>query len=396
MRARATLQSCLSEHGEIHPINNNKMKIFFCTTAPSRDYKSWSNIPYLLHKNLEKSGFVVENYVMREMEPLKTVFNLPVRVLNKYFKLGTTYFYVRTPVHFFITCLCSRFIGIISAKQDVMVVQGFSYPLHNRKNRQIILGDWPSEYLFEKFLKRQPSRLEQKSIDRENAVIESADAVVTLFPNVCSYMLKKYKNKNIYSFGNVVNVDDEIVVPVDIWKRKLKSKRFLFVGQPFYMQGALDLIAAARNLRQQGIECEVDIIGIDSSLIGNKYAWLKIHGYLDKENPDHKSRYYELLSDARLYVNTTPGWSGFQALLEAMYFHNPIVVRPNEILVSYFENMTALGYTLEGDQSSLESILIDSLVDETKYQLMSDTARKAVESLTWNSFTRKLIGLFYE
>jgi len=331
---------------------------------------------------------------MREAEPLKMVFNLPIRVLNKFFKLGTTYFYVRTPVHFFFTYIYSRFIGLMSAKQDVMVVQGFSYPLHNGKNRQIILGDWPSEYLFEKFLKRRPSRLERKSIDRENAVIEAADAVITLFPNVREYMLGKYKNQNIYCFGNVVNVDDDVSLPADIRERKLNSKRLLFVGQPFYLPGALELIAAARNLRQQGLECEVDIIGIDPGLIGVEYEWLTVHGYLDKEKPGDKQKYYELLSNARLFVNTTPGWSGFQALLEAMYFHNPIVARSNESLSSYFSNLMTVAHIIEEGEPDLEAILVRSLTDGARYQQMSDSARKAVESSTWNNLTTELIGLF--
>jgi len=281
----------------------------------------------------------------------------------------------------------------MSTKQDVMVVQGFSYPLSNGKNRQIILGDWPSEYLFENFLKRQPSRLERRSIDRENAVIEAADAVITLFPNVREYMLRKYKNQNIYCFGNMVNVDDDVVLPADIRKRKLNSRRFLFVGQPFYLPGALELIAAARNLRQQGLECEVDIIGIEPGLIGAEYRWLTVHGYLDKEKPDDKKKYYELLSNARLFVNTTPGWSGFQALLEAMYFHTPIVVRPNESLSSYFSNLSTVAHVLEEGGANLDSLLAKSLTDSAQYQQMSNAARKAVESSTWNNFTTKLIEL---
>ena len=369
------------------------MRIYFCTTAPSKNYKSWSNIPYLLHKNLEKRGYVVKNQVMREVEPLKTIFNLPIRILNKFFKLGTTYFYVRTPLHFFFTYLYSHWIGLISAKQDVMVVQGFSYPLHNGKNKQIILGDWPSEYLFEKFLKRQPSHFERKSIDRENAVIEAADGVITLFPNVREYMLGKYKNKNIYCFGNVVNVDDDVAIPADIQQRKINSKRMLFIGQPFYLPGALELIAAVRNLRQKGVDCEVDIVGIAPSLIGAEYGWLKVHGYLDKEKPADKQKYYELLSNARLFVNTTPGWSGFQALLEAMYFHNPIVVRPNESLSSYFSNLAAIAYVLEDAGPSLEDILFGSLTETEEYQQMSSASRKSVESSTWDNFTDEIIGL---
>ena len=373
---------------------NISMKIYFCTTASSKNYKSWSNIPYLLHRNLEKRGYVVKNYVMREVEPLKTVFNFPIRVLNKFFKLGTTYFYVRTPVHFFFTYLYSRCIGLMSAKQDVMIVQGFSYPSHNGKNRQIVLGDWPSEYLFEKFLRRQPSRLERKSIDRENAVIEAADAVITLFPNVREYMLRKYKNKNIYCFGNVVNVDDDVGVPADIQQRKINSNRLLFVGQPFYLPGALELIAAVRSLRGKGVDCEVDIIGIDACLIGAEYAWLKVHGYLDKEKPEDKRKYYELLSNARLFVNTTPGWSGFQALMEAMYFYNPIVVRPNESLSSYFPNLKELAYILEEGGVSLVALLLRSFSDGARYQSMSKVSRQSVEASTRSNFTDGVIRLF--
>lgn len=369
------------------------MKIYFCTTAPSKNYKSWSNIPYLLQKNLEKRGYVVENYVMREVEPFKTLFNLPIRVLNKFFKLGTTYFYVRTPVHFFFTFLYSRWIGLVSSKQDVMVVQGFSYPLHNGKNRQIVLGDWPSEYLFEKFLRRQPSRLERKSIDRENEVIETADAVITLFPNVREYMLGKYKNQNIYCFGNVVNIDDEVLVPEDIRLRKLNSCRLLFVGQPFYLLGAQELIAAAQKIRFQGYKCEVDIIGIEPNLIGVEYDWLKVHGYLDKEKPDEKKKYYDLLSNARLFVNTTPGWSGFQALLEAMYFHTPIAVRPNESLSSYFPNLNDLAYVLQDSRENLESILFDCFSDGEKYEFKSKHSRLSVEYSTWAVFTEKITNL---
>jgi glycosyltransferase involved in cell wall biosynthesis len=373
--------------------NYIQMKIYFCTTAPSKSYKSWSNIPYLLHKNLEKKGCSVKNYVMREVEPLKTAFNLPVRVLNKFFNLGTTYFYVRTPVHFFFTRLYGCYIGLVSAKQDVMLVQGFSFPLHNGKNKQIIFGDWPSEYLFEKFLKRQPGRWEQNSIDRENAVIEAADAVVTLFPDVRDYMLQKYQNKNIYCFGNVVNVDDEVVVPKDIQHRKINSKRLLFVGRPFYLSGAIELINAVRNIRQAGLDCEVDIVGIEPSLVGAEYEWLKVHGYLDKEKPEEKEKYFELMSNARLFVNTTPGWSSFQAILEAMYFHNPIVVRPNESLSSYFPNLNDFSYILAGGEENLTELLLEGFSDEKKYRLLSEISSQSVQSSTWGNFTEKMLTL---
>lgn len=369
------------------------MKIYFFTTAPSKEYKSWSNIPYLLHRNLEKRGFTVKNYVLAELEPIKSIFNLPVRILNKYFNFGTTYFYVRTPLHFYLTCIFGTWIRYISNKCDVMLVQGFSYPINNRYNKQIILGDWPSEYLFEKFLKRPPNRFERYSIDRENTVIEAADAVVTLFPNVRDYMLQRYRNKNIYYLGNVVNIDEDISVPDNLMQIKQTSNRLLFIGQPFYLSGALQLIEAVREIRATGIVCEVDIIGIPQKLIGLEYEWLKIHGYLDKGKVSEKKRYYEIISAARVFVNTTPGWSGFQAMLEAMYFGNPIVVRPNESISSFFANLNDVCYLWDEDKIRLDVLLKCSFSNPREYQRMSEAARLSVKFSTWDKFTDKLVGL---
>jgi glycosyltransferase involved in cell wall biosynthesis len=369
------------------------MKVFLCTTVTSKNYKSWSNIPYLLHKNLQKKGFAVENIVQREIFPLKFLFNLPVRVLIKLFKVKTTYFFVRTPIHFFCTYIISQYIRFVSKRDDVMIVQGFSYPPHNKKNKMLLLGDWPSAYLFEIFLKRTPSCLEMKSIARENKVIEEADAVVTLFPDVHKYMLARYKNKKIYYFGNVVNVDDDVRMSVDILNKKKISNRLLFIGKPFYLAGAKELISAVVNLRARGYELEVDIIGIEPDLIGEKYSWLSIHGYLDKGEPSQKRKYYDLLENAKLFVNTTPGWNAFQATLEAMYFYNPIVVRPNDSLVQTFATLADFSYLVDMEAGSLEEVIIKSIDQPELYLEKCSKSHLAAKPYTWESFTNNIIQL---
>jgi hypothetical protein len=372
------------------------MKIYLCTTATSKDIKSWSNIPYLLHKNLEKKGFVVINYVLREILPIKFFFNLPVRVLNKFFGLNSLYFYVRTPLHFYSTWCLSQFIGFISKSEDVMVVQGFSYPLKNSKNKMIIVGDWPSSYLFEKFLKRAPSRFEKNSIDREDRVIEKANAVITLFPDVHKFMLQKYKNKNIYYFGNVINIDDDVKIPIDILQKKERSQKLLFVGKPFYIGGAIELIKTVEILRSTGHMLEVDIVGIEAHLIDQKFNWLRFHGYLDKSNPIEKKKYYELLENAKLFVNTTHGWNAFQATLEAMYFYNPIVVRANANLLLTFPNLEKLGYILNNEEIKLEEVLLSCLKSHDEYLAKCKESHLAVGPYTWDRFTQNLIGLVNE
>lgn len=370
------------------------MKIYLCTTVTSKDYKSWSNIPYLLHKNLQKKGYQVTNIVLREFLPIKFFFNLPLRVLIKYFGFRSTYYYVRTPIHFFFTWIYSQYIRIVSAPDDVMIVQGFSYPPRNNKNQMLIVGDWPSAYLFEKFLKRTPSHWEMKSIAREDQVIEKADAVVTLFPDVHQYMLQKYQNKRIYYFGNVINVDDDYInISSDILNKKAKSKSLLFIGKPFYIDGANELISAVENLRLSGYELDVDIVGIEPTLLKQRHDWLRIHGYLDKGIPSDKHKYYQLLENAKLFINTTPGWNAFQATLEAMYFFNPIVVRPNENLAQTFPMLEKFSYTVDDKGGNLEEKIIKSLVHHDEYIKKCSEAHLAVESYTWDRFTQNLIGL---
>ena len=352
-----------------------------------------SNIPYLLHKNLHDKGYYVINVVLRELFPIKFLYNLPLRVLIKFFGFRTTYYYVRTPLHFFFTYLYSQYIRYASKPDDVMIVQGFSYPPHNKKNRMLILGDWPSAYLFEKFLKRTPSRYEMKSIEREDRVIEMADAVVTLFPDAHKYMLQRYKNKNIYYFGNVVNIDDEVNISPDILSKKEKSIKLLFVGQAFYIDGANELITAVENLRACGYELDVDIVGIDSSLLKQRFDWLSIHGYLDKGIQMDKDKYYDLLENAKLFVNTTPGWNAFQATLEALYFYNPIVVRPNENLAQTFPMLESFSYKVGDKEGSLEEEIIKSFDLCDEYLEKCRKSHLAVKPYTWNSFTDNLLGL---
>jgi glycosyltransferase involved in cell wall biosynthesis len=370
-----------------------KKKIFLCTTVTSKDYKSWSNIPYLLHKNLEKRGFEVENVIFRELFPIKFLFNIPVRIAVKFFKVQTLYYFVRTPFHFFVTNLYSQYVRLVSKNEDVMIVQGFSYPMPNRKNKMFIIGDWPSAYLYEKFLKRTPSAFEMRSIERENKVIESANAVVTLFPDVHKYMLERYKNKNIYHYGNVVNIDEEIKISDDILNKKENSKKLLFIGKPFYIDGARELIAAVARLRSRGFDLEVDIIGIDSTLIEEKYNWLTLHGYLDKGIPSEKQKYYSLLENAKLFVNSTPKWNAFQATLEALHFYLPIVVRSNESLVQSFPNLDNISYLVGVKDNSLEEEIIKCIEFKEIYLEKCKHAHLAAKPYTWENFINKLVEL---
>lgn len=366
------------------------MKIYFLTTQSSKNYKSWSNIPYLTQRNLEAQGYKVINIVLCEFFLVKFLFNFPIRILRKFFKSRTIYFYVRTPLHFYWTYLIVLYIKMVSSYEDVVLVQGFSYPLSNKKNRMVLLGDWPSEYLFDHFLKRKPGFFERSSVDRENAVIESADAVVTLFPDVREYMLRVFKNKNVFYFGNVVNIDEKFIATHEYMEKKNKSNHLLFIGRPYYIDGANELIKAVKELRLEGHNLYVDIVGIEKNLLQNDYEWLSVYGYLDKGHQSQKNIYYKLLKQAKVFVNTTPGWSAFQATLEAMYFCNPIMVRENPSLKKSFPMLEDFSYIVDGKQD-LKSQILKCFDGSSENKKKSKAARLAAEPNTWESFANNLI-----
>jgi hypothetical protein len=76
-----------------------------------------------------------------------------------------------------------------------------------------------------------------------------------------------------------------------------------------------------------------------------------------------------------------------------MYFYNPIVVRRNEVLESYFSDLATVAYLLENESFSLESLLLESLSNSARYEQMSNAARRAVMQSTWNNLVSGVINL---
>ena len=362
-------------------------KIFLCTTVTSKLQKSWSNIPFFLEKGLLDAGYNVKNIVLVQCWPISFFYNNFLRIIYRTLKFQTTYFYSRTKFNFIWMKLFGLYLFLISTPNDIILQQGFSYPVGSKKNKLILFGDWPYSYYFAKFSDRMPSKLEKESIKREDTVIESSHAIVTLFPDVYDYMRSRYQNKNIFYFGNVVNVDFK--TDQDILETKINSKKILFIGREHYLPGALELVDAVKKMNRNGEICNLDIVGIPPKMIGEEYPWLTVHGYLDKDVHVDKEMYYKLLNDARVYVNTTEGWNAFQATLEAMYFYCPIVVRLNENLIKTFPNLNEFSY-VTNRKVSLQDCLYQCLEDSEAYYRKAILSGNTAKLHTWENFIGKL------
>ncbi|BEI38352.1 hypothetical protein PHIN8_02960 [Polynucleobacter sp. HIN8] len=364
------------------------MNIYFCTTESANSYKSWSNIPYLVKTKLEAEGYYVKNIILHELALTKFIFNSFIKLINIFKKDKTTFLYNRTYLHYFFTYYYSILIKVFAKKDDVIIIQGYTHPPKIFKNKTIMLGDWPYEYIFDNFLKRAPSAYEKHAIKRENIEIERANIVITIFPDVYDFMITNYHNKNIHFLGNFVNIDFSQNPPAI--EHKQSSNRILFIGRAQYLDGAHELVEAINQLRLLGYEIFLDIVGISKSEMPINYDWVTIHGYLDKGRPAEKNKFYELLKNARAVANTTKNWNGFQALLEGMYFSNPIIIRKNPNINKYFDNLSDFSYIIDDSPNSLATNIKKIFIDERLYKLKVKSARRISEFHTWDLFIKKL------
>jgi glycosyltransferase involved in cell wall biosynthesis len=370
------------------------MKIYFCSTESANNYKSWSNIPYLIKNKLEAEGYCVKNIILSELQPIKFLFNLYIRAINLLKKDKTTFFYNRTYLHYLLTYLYSFFIKIIANKADVVIIQGYTHPPIIFKNKTILLGDLPYGYISQNFLKRAPSAFERRAINREDKEIERANIAITLFPAVYDFMVSNYQNKNIHFLGNFVNIDFNFDPLATGFKQS--SNRILFIGRSQYIEGARELVEAIRRLRLIGYEIFLDIVGITFAEMSINDDWVSVYGYLDKGVPTEKSKFYELLKNARVVANTTKNWNGFQALLEGMYFSNPVLIRGNPNINKFFDNLNDISYMVDDSPDSLFVVIKEIFADDMLYASKAVSARRASEQHTWNAFIKKLSALIDE
>lgn len=370
------------------------MKIYFCSTESASNYKSWSNIPYLLKCHLEAEGYCVKNIILQEFEPIKFLFNFYIRAINLFKSDKTTFFYNRTYLHYFFSYLYSFYIKINANKDDVIIIQGYTHPPIIFKNKTILLGDWPYNYIFKHFLKRNPSAFERRAIHREDREIERANIVITLFPAIYNFMITNYHNKNIHFLGNFVNVDFSFD-PLDTSFKKL-SNRILFIGRSQYKEGALELVGAINQLRLLGYEIFLDIVGITEIEMPVNYHWITFYGYLDKGVPEQKNKFYKLLKNARVVANISRDWNGFQALLEGMYFSNPVLIKNNENINKFFDKLEDIAYIVDDNPDSLCNSIKEIFVDESLYVSKAVNARKSSELHTWDVFVKKILKLINE
>jgi glycosyltransferase involved in cell wall biosynthesis len=209
-------------------------------------------------------------------------------------------------------------------------------------------------------------------------------------------MKERYKNKNIFHLGNVINSLHE-VTNSQILEKKTNSKSLLFIGSKKYLEGAQCLVRAFHELKKDYPNLSLNIIGMNESDLGDQLnEGVNCYGYLDKGKNNERELYYSLLQDAKIFVNTTPQWGAFSATLEAMYFYIPVIVTPYKEFVETFGMKIGFGCYCEKNSLDLLCANIKTIFNHPSYSTLCVNAHESVKDFTWSAYIDKMLKTIKE
>jgi len=357
----------------------------------SREIKTWSNVPYFFTETLLSKGIKVNRVDISESPIKRRLFNRTIGQAIRRISPGSTYYYFRSPIHFkdVVRRIKKTLVQYPDSETNIFLTYSFSSAGLTKKPA-ILVCDWPYEYDLSHFRDRVPDRFERESIRRENQQIESSNVVISLFPRVTGFMKKRYNNDQIFYLGNVVNA---LSTPdkAEILKAKANSGDVVFIGRPNYSVGANHIVRACDALKKLYPHIRLHIIGMSKEDFPELPGNVICYGYLDKARADQKDAYYALLSRAKVFVNTTPKWGAFSAMLEALYFYVPVITTPYcECVETFGESLSFGEYCTDGSTQMLQEKL-RFIFDAPIYSTLCLNAHESVKNFSWPDYIDKVL-----
>ena len=353
---------------------------------------TWSNVPYFFTKTIESKGIRVNRVNINPPYAVEELYDRTVwRVLNKLLPRGYFTKYIHTALNYWHIQRRIRKAVKQYPSSDAFIFLSFSHSTQGMSNVPVVLFcDWTVDYYFRYFLNREPRWFERRPVRRQDALIEGADLVISLFPGVTDYLRTYYKNRNIVYLGNVVNSELSVSAEEVIGKKRV-SKELLFIGNRKYVEGANCLIRAYKLLKEADPSMRCHIIGMEAKYLEEAPEGVTCYGYLDKSKDEERVLYYSLLQNARVIINTTPKWGAFSSTIEAMHFFNPVITSPYKEFTQTFGEEIPFGYYCEAGSVEALHGALESIFRDPGYERMCMEAHEAVKPFTWDSYMARVL-----
>lgn len=363
-----------------------RKEIVVYTCGDSNDISTWSNVPYLFTRALEKRGYVLHRVDISPRKRINRIFNtVSFYLCRRMLGLRACPEFQRTWLHRFLTLRKIK----SAAKQwdDTVDFHLFlSYAFYNcfSKRKSVLWCDWTDEIVIER-LGRRPQWYERGWLKHERSVMRKADVVYSLFPVCAQTMTQMYGRPVLHLGRNVINCASNDPLDIDtIIEEKKQGNVMLFVGNHRYRGAAQELIALYPSLQSVISGLELHIVGMTAKELGVVGNGIYCHGYLHKNVDEERKLYYALMRRARLFVNPTPQWGGYSSTVEAMYYGCPVIVSPYDDFVSEFGNKIEFGRYVDASHPLHE--MIQEIMKSDHYDAMAIAAHRAVKDYSWDNY----------
>lgn len=370
-------------------------KVIFFTKGDSSDVSTWSNIPYLFTKTLEKHNIVLHRVDISSNKKIRRIFDkFVVPIIGLLFPKHV-YTFDRTKLCAVITNKKIRNALKRNADSDLCIFTTFSFYNSYNDIPTLLFCDWTYEILIKERLGRKLYFFEEWVSKRETKAITNSTIVISLFPECTSKMKLSYPTANIHHLGsNVVNTlySGEFNIE-EIISSKTKSHDIIFIGGKSYLEGAQKLVDSFVLFSQKYPDYTLHLIGIEQNWLNEKYTNVCCHGYLRKDKETESDLYYSLLLKAKLIINPTPIWAGYSSIIEAMYFYTPVITTPYKDFISEFGESIDFGYYIKDFSKTGISEMIERICKAACYTEMCKMAHNKVINYTWDSYVEKILTL---
>lgn len=369
-----------------------EITVYSC--GDSTQLSTWSNVPYLFCKTLEDHGITINRVNIAANKKIFQIFNWFFFLLyRRILKKNASPDFYHTYIHRFLIYrrLKSATKKFPKSQLNLFLSYAFTNPYSKKPN--VLWCDWTYRVVLER-RGREPQWYEKGSLGHEDKTIRDADVVYTMFPVCKEHMEQLYGREFRYLNRNVINTVYDKNYNIDtIIGRRYISNNILFIGNHRYKGAAEELISACDRLRKLYPGLNLHIIGMtsDELHLTSDVSWIKCYGYLHKDKPKEKDLYYDLLLNAKVFVNPAAQWGGYSSTVEAMFYGCPVIVSPYDDFAANFGKEINFGiYHKPGELTDEISTILN--MPENEYKSISRNAANSVKDYTWDNYVNLFLN----
>lgn len=367
-------------------------EVLLFTCGNSNDISTWSNVPYLFSKTLEKNGYKLNRVDISPNRTINKLFNkASYTIFKRILKRKACPEFHRTWLHRFITY--RRIKRATKLYPNIQFNLFLSFAFYNKYSTRpnVLWCDWTDRIVIER-LGREPKFYERRSLRHEDNVMQKADKVYTMFPKCKEHMEELYGREIIYLNRNVVNtvydggfnIDENINI-------RYNSNRILFIGNIRYIGAAKQLVKAYNTLKEKNRDIELHIIGMTNEQMNVDDNNIHCYGYLRKNIREERELYYSLLHSCKVFVNPAQQWGGYSSTIEAMFYGSPIIVAPYDDFVCEFGKDMNFGRYTNNKEELHKTMAAVLNINKDCYRNMCLNAYNRVSNYTWCNYVTDFI-----